>query len=154
MIPEEDRPAPWLRGYGGIEADISQLREFADRLAAEVESNYAPHLPYIAEDMSARLPNPCDAFIELVTFLHAHHETQQATADMVYAVRGATGHLAAAADQVATRYADSDAFTAARVVDVRQALADPTSMLPGGPTPMLTDPTGAGADTEGPVVLP
>ncbi|MET8263349.1 hypothetical protein ACWD8I_02340 [Micromonospora arida] len=152
MIPEEDRPAPWLRGYGGIEADISQLREFADRLAAEVESNYAPHLSYIAEDMSAKLPNPCDAFIELVTFLHAHHETQQATADMVYAVRGATGHLAAAADQVATHYADSDAFTAARVADVQRALANPASVLASGPTPTLTDPTSP--DAEGPVVLP
>ncbi|MET8464636.1 hypothetical protein [Micromonospora zamorensis] len=152
MIPEEDRPAPWLRGYGGIEADISQLRDFADRLAAEVESNYAPHLSYIAEDMSAKLPNPCDAFVELVTFLHAHHETQQATADMVYAVRGATGHLAAAADRVATHYADSDAFTAARVVDVRRALADPSTVLSGRPTPMLTDPTSP--DAEGPVVLP
>ncbi|MDG9673078.1 hypothetical protein [Micromonospora sp. DH14] len=152
MIPEEDRPAPWLRGYGGIEADISQLREFADRLAADVESNYAPHLSYIAEDMSAKLPNPCDAFIELVTFLHAHHETQQATADMVYAVRGATGHLAAAADQVATHYADSDAFTAARVVDVQRALANPLNMLPGGPTSVLTDPTSP--DAQPPVVLP
>ena len=37
--------------------------------------------------MSAQLPNPCDAFIELVTFLQAHRETQQATADMVYAGR-------------------------------------------------------------------
>ncbi|MEH1167658.1 hypothetical protein V6V47_19960 [Micromonospora sp. CPCC 205539] len=152
MIPEEDRPAPWLRNYGGIEADIRQLREFADRLAAEVESNYAPHLSYIADDMSAKLPNPCDAFIELVTFLHAHHETQQATTDMVYAVRGATGHLAAAADRVATQYADSDVFSAARVVDVQQALADPRTALPGGPTPTLIDPTGP--DSESPVVLP
>ncbi|MFG1650489.1 hypothetical protein ACGFIE_11200 [Micromonospora sp. NPDC049275] len=152
MIPEEDQPAPWLRGYGGIEADIRQLREFADRLAAEVESNYAPHLSYIADDMSAQVPNPCDAFIELVTFLHAHHETQQATTDMVYAVRGATGHLAAAADRVATQYADSDAFSAARAVDVQRALADPGAVLPGGRTPMLTDPTGP--ESQRPVVLP
>ncbi|MGQ5260365.1 hypothetical protein ACTWLT_06365 [Micromonospora sp. ZYX-F-536] len=152
MIPEEDQPTAWLRNYGGIEADIRQLREFADRLAAEVESNYAPHLSYIADDMSAKVPNPCDAFIELVTFLHAHHETQQATTDMVYAVRGATGHLAAAADRVATQYADTDAFSAARVGDVQRALADPTTVLPGGPTPMLSDPTGPGS--ERPVVLP
>ncbi|MFF4876576.1 MULTISPECIES: hypothetical protein [unclassified Micromonospora] len=152
MIPEEDRPTPWLRNYGGIEADIRQLREFADRLAAEVESNYAPHLSYIADDMSAKVPNPCDAFIELVTFLHAHHETQQATTDMVYAVRGATGHLAAVADRVATQYADTDVFSAARVVDVQRALTDPGTVLPGGPTPMLTDPTSP--DSERPVVLP
>ncbi|GAB3945989.1 hypothetical protein [Micromonospora vulcania] len=151
MIPEEDRPAPWLSNYGGIEADIRQLREFADRLAAEVESNYAPHLSYIADDMSAKLPNPCDAFIELVAFLHAHHETQQATTDMVYAVRGATGHLAAVADRVATKYGDTDAFSAARVVDVERALADPGAVLSGGPTPTLHDPTGP---DETPVVLP
>lgn len=152
MIPEEDQPAPWLHGYGGIEADIRQLRDFADRLAAEVESNYAPHLSYIAEDMSAKVPNPCDAFVELVTFLHAHHETQQATTDMVYAVRGATGHLAAVADRVATQYADSDAFSAARAVDVQRALADPGTVLPGSRTPALNDPTGP--DSERPVVLP
>lgn len=84
MIPEEDGPASWLRGYGSIEADIRQLREFADKLQAEVERNYAPHLSYIAEDMTAPVPNPADAFIELVNFLRAHHETQQATADMVW----------------------------------------------------------------------
>jgi hypothetical protein len=122
MIPEEDQPAPWLHGYGGIEADIRQLREFADRLAAEVESN------------------------------HAHHETQQATTDMVYAVRGATGHLAAVADRVATQYADTDAFSAARAVDVQRALADPGTVLPGGRTPTLSDPTGP--DSERPVFLP
>jgi len=41
MIPEEDRPPSWLRGYGGIDADIRQLREFADKLQTEVERNYA-----------------------------------------------------------------------------------------------------------------
>ncbi|MGC4858009.1 hypothetical protein [Micromonospora sp. DT41] len=152
MIPEEDAPAPWLRNYGGIEADIRQLRDFADRLAAEVHRNYAPHLSYIADDMSAKVPNPCDAFVELVTFLQAHHETQQATTDMVYAVRGATGHLAAVADRVATQYADSDAFSAARASDVQRALADPSTALHGSRTPTLSDPTGP--DSQKPVILP
>ncbi|MFF5177438.1 hypothetical protein ACFY2Q_05365 [Micromonospora sp. NPDC000316] len=152
MIPEEDRPAPWLRDYGGIEADIRQLQDFADRLATEVQRNYAPHLSYIADDMSAKVPNPCDAFVELVTFLHAHHETQQATTDMVYAVRGATGHLAAVANRVATQYADTDAFSAARATDVHRALADPGTVLSGGRTPTLNDPTGP--DSERPGVLP
>ncbi|WP_238450459.1 hypothetical protein [Micromonospora sp. 4G55] len=89
MIPEEDRPASWLRDYGGIEADIRQMSEFADRLQAEVERNYAPHLSYIADDMRAPVPNPCDAFVELVQFLHAHWETQQATANMVHDLGGA-----------------------------------------------------------------
>ncbi|MEV1144132.1 hypothetical protein [Micromonospora sp. NPDC049799] len=153
MIPEEDRPAAWLRGYGGIEADIRQLREFADRLQAEVERNYAPHLSYIAEDLKTPLPNPADAFIELVEFLRAHHETQQATADTVWGVRGATGHLAAAAGQVADRYHDSDAFSSARVVDVERALATPAPVTPPGPPLVLRDPTGP-EGAPGPVVLP
>ncbi|MEU6073077.1 hypothetical protein [Micromonospora sp. NPDC047074] len=155
MIPEEDRPASWLRGYGGIEADIRQLREFADKLQAEVERNYAPHLSYIAEDMTVALPNPADAFIELVDFLRAHHETQQAATDMVWGVRDATGHLAGAAGAVAERYTGADAFASARVTDVERALAHPATAVPRGPSPALHDPTGPDpAPRRGPVVLP
>ena len=153
MIPEEDRPAPWLRDYGGIEADIRQLREFADRLQAEVERNYAPHLSHIADDMSAPVPNPADAFIELVQFLQAHNETQQAAATMVWSVGGATGRLAAAAGRIATIYADADAFSAARVSDVERALADPGAAVPTRPTPTLPDPTGPD-DHPGRMMLP
>ncbi|WP_433389943.1 hypothetical protein [Micromonospora sp. KLBMP9576] len=153
MIPEEDRPASWLRGYGGIEADIRQLREFADKLQAEVERNYAPNLSYIAEDMKVPVPNPADAFIELVSFLRAHHETQQATADMVWGVRDATGHLAAAAGTVAKRYSEADAFASARVTDVERALASPAATR--GAPPALHDPTGPEPTPgRGPVVLP
>ncbi|MFG2099124.1 hypothetical protein ACGFJ5_00825 [Micromonospora echinaurantiaca] len=151
MIPEEDRPASWLRGYGGIEADIRKMREFADRLQAEVERNYAPHLSYIAEDMTAKVPNPADAFIELVDFLRAHHETQQAAADMVWGLGGVTGHLAAAAATVAEQYTGSDAFSSARVADVERALAAPGPIAPTAPPPVLGDPTGP---ESGPVVLP
>ena len=150
MIPEEDRPASWLRDYGGIEADIRQMSEFADRLQAEVERNYAPHLPYIADDMTAVVPNPCDAFVELVQFLHAHWETQQATANMVHDLGGATGHLASAAARIASGYQGADAFAAARVADVEAALANPYSTMPGGRL-RLPDPTGPDG---GPVVLP
>ncbi|GIJ25954.1 hypothetical protein Vqi01_11160 [Micromonospora qiuiae] len=153
MIPEEDRPASWLRGSGGIDADIRQLREFADRLHAEVEKNYATHLPYIANDMLAKVPDPADAFIELVHFMRAHWETQQAAANAVWGLGHTTGHLAAAAGQVAERYGTADAFSAARVTDVEQALnrAGAASMRPG-PSPSLTDPTGP--DNVNPVVLP
>ncbi|MGC4804437.1 hypothetical protein [Micromonospora sp. DT233] len=142
MIPEEGRPAPWLRDYGGIEADIRQLREFADKLQAEVERNYAPHLPYIADDMKAQIPNPADAFVELVQFLQAHHETQKAAAAMVWSVGGATGHLANAAGRIATAYADADAFSSARVSDVERALAHPEAGTPTRGLPTLADPTG------------
>ena len=122
MIPEEDRPASWLRGYGGIEADIRQLREFADKLQAEVERNYAPHLSYIAEDMTAPVPNPADAFIELVNFLQHTTRPSRPPPTWCWGVRDATGHLAGAAGTVATRYTGSDAFASARVTDVERAL--------------------------------
>ncbi|MCW3815337.1 hypothetical protein ONA91_12820 [Micromonospora sp. DR5-3] len=150
MIPEANRPAGWLRDYGAIEADIRQMREFADRLQDEVLRNYAPHLSYIADDMKAAIPNPADAFIELVQFLQAHHETQTATAEVVWGLVPATGHLAGAAHLIATRYADSDAFSSAQVADVQEALARSAG---GGsrPLPALTDPSAA---DDRPVVLP
>ncbi|SCL27499.1 hypothetical protein GA0070616_3511 [Micromonospora nigra] len=151
MIPEEDRPASWLHGYGGIEADIRQLREFADRLRGEVERNYAPHLRYIEHDMKAPVPNPADAFLELVQFLRAHWETQQAATNAVWGVGAVTGRLAGAAETVASTYAGTDAFSAARVADVERALAHPGTPR-ATPAPLvLSDPTGP---DEPPVVLP
>ncbi|GIJ19569.1 hypothetical protein [Micromonospora lutea] len=153
MIPEEDRPASWLRGTGGVEADISQLRDFAEQLRAELEIGYAPHLRYIADDMLTTVPNPADAFIELVQFMRTHWETQQATTNAVWGVGDATGHLAEAAKIVAEQYADTDAFAAARVADVHQALgqpgtppspaaASPSVASPAVASPSLADPTG------------
>ncbi|KKK06617.1 hypothetical protein [Micromonospora sp. HK10] len=150
MIPEENEPAGWLRGYDGIEADIRQLREFADRLQDEVTRNYAPHLSYIADDMRARIPNPADAFVELVQFLQAHHETQTAAVEMVWGMVPATGRLADAAGLIAAKYQHSDAFSAARVADVQWAMAGPSTMA-SRPVPPLRDPT---APEEGPVARP
>ncbi|MFJ6195174.1 hypothetical protein [Micromonospora sp. NPDC092111] len=155
MIPEEGRPATWLRDYGGIEADIRQLREFADRLQAEVERNYAPHLPYIADDMTTAVPNPCDAFVELVQFLQAHWEIQQATSDMVHGLAGATSQLAAAAGRVAADYRGTDAFANARLADVERALTNPQagpSTVPGRSSWARPDPNSP--ENPGPVVLP
>ncbi|MFG2060646.1 hypothetical protein ACGFIK_04425 [Micromonospora sp. NPDC048871] len=153
MIPEEDRPASWLGGYRTIEADIRQMREFADQLRAEVESNYTPHLRYIASDMLTQVSNPADAFIELVQFMRAHWETQQAATNAVWGVGHTTGHLAEAAHQVALHYGDADAFSAARVADIQRALASPGMITTSpAPSPSFADPTGL--DQPGPVVLP
>lgn len=155
MIPEEGRPASWLGNYGGIEADIRQMREFADQLQTEVERNYTPHLRYIADDMTAAVPNPCDAFIELVHFLQAHWETQQATSDLVHGLAGATGRLATAANRIATDYQGTDAFANARVNDVERALhgARTATSLPVGHSSWTT-PEPNSPENPGPVVLP
>ncbi|MBW4704840.1 MULTISPECIES: hypothetical protein [unclassified Micromonospora] len=155
MIPEEGRPASWLGNYGGIEADIRQMREFADQLQAEVERNYTPHLRYIADDMTAAVPNPCDAFIELVHFLQAHWETQQATSDLVHGLAGATGRLATAANRIATDYQGADAFANARLTDVERALhgAQVTASTLTGRS-SWTAPAPNSPENPGPVVLP
>ncbi|MEH1014074.1 hypothetical protein V6U90_13305 [Micromonospora sp. CPCC 206060] len=137
MIPEEDRPPAWLQGYGDIEADLSRMEEFAAALDKEVRQHYIPHLARVYDDMSAKLPDPCDAFVELVHFLQAHRDTQQATSNLVHFFRDATGGLAVAADRISKQYAGADAFAAARVGDVRQALdgtaAAPPPATPAGP---------------------
>jgi hypothetical protein len=119
VIPEE-RPS-WLRGYQAIEADISRMEDVAAKLDTEVRQNYAPHLPYIADDMRAVLPDPCDAFVELCTFLQTHWTSQQATSDLVHFFRDATGGLAIAADEISKQYRGVDAFASARVGDVERA---------------------------------
>ncbi|MEU4569717.1 hypothetical protein [Micromonospora sp. NPDC023956] len=154
MIPEEDLGPRWLRDYGDIEADIRQLREFATRLEAEVRRNYAPHLAYIADDMTVKLPDPCDAFIELVHFLTAHQQVQQDSTNRVYDVASYTGGLANAAGTISQRYEGSDAFARARVQDVERALRGVQTPVPGDqPSPPRPEPDPAGAPTT-PEVLP
>lgn len=150
MIPEEDLGPGWLRGYGDIEADIRQLREFADKLEAEVRKNYAPHLAYIADDMAVPLPAPCAAFGELVDFLTAHQDVQQQATNEVYHLANHTGGLANAASTISQQYEGADAFARARVSDVRRAL---DRVRPDGPRPAPATPDPAGPPT-GPEVLP
>lgn len=150
MIPEEGHPAAQFHSFSGIEADIHQLRDFADKLQAAVEGEYAPQLPSIKEAMTAPVPNPADAFIELAHFLRAHWEVQQATTDMIWRFGDTTGHLAAAAGIVADGYQDSDAFSSARLIDVERALATSTPTALTEPTVALPDPTAAEQTHSGP----
>ncbi|HEY0698611.1 MAG TPA: hypothetical protein VGD43_12475 [Micromonospora sp.] len=135
-IPEEDLPPRWLRDYGAIEADISRMEEFAAKLRAEVTQNYAPHLEYVNEDMTVQLPPVPAGFAELHSFLTAHRETMADTNEVVHHFRDATGGFATAAAEVSANYSNADAFSAARVRDVEQAL-DKTAAA----KPPTTEPT-------------
>lgn len=136
-IPDEDLPPSWLRDYGDIEADISKMEEFAAKLHAEVTQNYAPHLEYVYEDMRAKVPDPCDAFSELVTFLQTHHASQQATTNLVHFFRDATGGFATAASEVSASYGKADAFAHARVKEVEAALDKTAAARPADPGPAV-----------------
>ncbi len=129
--PEQGSGPTWLRDYQAIEADIDRLADLAAALDAEVHRNYIPHLTAIDDDLTVELPAPPVDFPELCSFLDTHRTAQINTANNAYAFRDATGGFALAAAEVSRRYADTDAFAAARVSDVRSALdATAVSRLP------------------------
>jgi hypothetical protein len=142
-IPDEDLPPTWLRDYGSIEADIQRMEEFAAKLRAEVMDNYAPHLEYVAQDMTVPVPQPHAGFAELVGFLTTHRDAQVKTTDAVFFHRDETGGFANAASKISENYRAADAFAHARVSDVEQALASSTSVLPAPPSGNQSPSTGS-----------
>jgi hypothetical protein len=126
MIPDEDRGPSWLRDYGSadfgdISADILAMEEFAKRLEAEVQDNYAPHLTGVTDAMLTELPPPAATFPELVAFMTAHHAAQDVTQENVFNFANGTNHFAVAAQTISKEYKGSDAFSHARVRDVDKA---------------------------------
>lgn len=122
---EEDLGPGWLRDYQSIEADVSQMEEFAAKLAAEVQHNYATHLPYVSESMTTPLPRVSGNFPELLDFMLTHRRAQDTTQTNVYNFRDGTGSFATAAQKISDNYRGSDAFAQARVSDVDRALGVP-----------------------------
>ncbi|HEX8632190.1 MAG TPA: hypothetical protein VF755_28860 [Catenuloplanes sp.] len=141
-IADEDLGPQWLRDYRSIEADVSQMEEFAAKLAAEVQDNYATHLPYVSESMTTPLPQVSGNFPELLEFMLTHRRAQDATQTNVYNYRDGTGSFATAAQKISENYSGSDAFAQARVSDVTRALG------PAGPGRSGVD-TGPQSGSEG-----
>lgn len=130
VIPEEDRGPAWLRDYGhtdfgDIAADIAAMEEFAKKLAAEVQNNYAPHLTRVSDAMLTQLPPPAATFPELVDFMTAHHAAQETTQLNVYSFADGTNHFARVAESISNEYRGTDAFSQARVNDVDKAFDKP-----------------------------
>jgi hypothetical protein len=157
-IPEEDLGPAWLRDWAHIEADIKAMEDFATKLRREVEVNYAPHVGKVHEDMMAGLPSPPSEFGELVDLLTTHHQSQQATSDLVHFYGNATGGMANAASEIGKQYGQADAFSSARVTDVNKALDQsgvtaptPPGTLPPGSVPPDSNP---GRDIPGPDTAP
>jgi len=140
-IPEEDLGPRWLRDYGGgfgdIAADIQAMEEFAAKLSAEVRDNYLTHLPQVTEAMLTRLPSPMEGFDELLRFMRAHRDAQDATQENVYNYGSGTHGIANAARTISQQYRGADAFARARVADVNRAFDQTATVEPAG-----NDPTG------------
>jgi hypothetical protein len=138
MIPEEDRGPAWLRDYGftdfgDIAADINAMQEYAQKLAADLSDNYAPHLNGMSTAMSTPLPEPDSRFYELGSFIESHRSVHDLTEQNVYAFGQGTHALATAAQKVSSDYQGSDAFSHATVSDIHRTLA------PGSPAQASSD---------------
>jgi len=149
-IPEEDLGPQWLRDYGytdfgDIEADIDAMREFAAKLAADVQGNYNTHLPQVSDSMLTSLPQPFADFPELVGFMEAHRQAQDATQSNVYNYSTGTQQMAGVAQEISEKYRGADAMARARVSDVTAAFDKVAATNPGAGTPATGTPsTGAG----------
>jgi hypothetical protein len=125
MIPEDDRGPAWLRDYGftdfgDIAADINAMQEYAQKLAADVQDNYAPHLNGLSTTMATPLPEPY--FDELSSFVQMHASVQAKTENNVWAYKDGTHVLAVAAQDISKKYQGTDAFAHAKLVDVTDTL--------------------------------
>src|SRR5438128_1926884 len=98
-IPDDDRGPSWLQDFrgtdfGDIAVDIAAMEQFAAKLAAEVQNNYAPHLAGVTDAMLTRLPAPSPTFVELVAFLRTHQQAQDTTQINIYNFANGTNHFA------------------------------------------------------------
>jgi hypothetical protein len=126
-----DDPTPgWLSDYAQIEADIGQMAEFAALLRSEVVDNYGPRAMHVSDELAAELPEPPPSFPELANFARVHRESQLNTSDLVYFYQEATWGLATAASDISARYGEADAFSAARVSEVENALDQTAAARP------------------------
>lgn len=127
MIPDEDLGPAWLGDYGhtdfgNIEADILAMEEFAARLKADVEQNYAPLSRGVSETMQTALPPAHEGFLELQFFQAAHDRVRRAAQENVYNFGPGTYGFATAAGEVGEMYRGTDEFARARVSDVQAEL--------------------------------
>lgn len=106
------------------------MAEFAAVLRSEVVDNYAPRALHVSDELAAELPEPPASFPELANFARAHRDSQLNTSDLVYFYQEATWGLATAASDISARYGEADAFSAARVSEVEDALDQTAAAKP------------------------
>ena len=119
MIPQEDSGPAWLRNFtfpdfGDIQADLTAMEDFAEKLSNEVLDNYALHVQTVTDVMLTELPPPAGTFPELVSFMQAHNAAQNTTRQNGWNFAQGTNEFAIAASRISKDYRGSDAFSHAR----------------------------------------
>jgi hypothetical protein len=113
-------------GPGGdrpIEVDVSSLAALAKTLRDEIELSYWPQASKAIDtlDPGAEALPPRPAIPEWEAVRGQYADGRDRAIDLLDAYRRATLQIAEAADVIATRYRDSDAYARATVSDVRAA---------------------------------
>jgi hypothetical protein len=150
-IPEEDLGPHWLRDYGslydiggdnghgadsgtGVKADMPAMKDFAAALEKNIDDDYNPHAHKVFEDMAVPAEGQL-SFLELWWALEQHDQVKTAATDNVANHGNGAKIFAFAADEISKRYQQSDAYAAARLIDVHKYLGT----TPGQPA--ITNPT-------------
>ncbi|GIF06395.1 hypothetical protein Asi03nite_39330 [Actinoplanes siamensis] len=125
-----------------ISADITAMEDFARKLLAEVDNDYAPHADNLANQMLTRLPAVDGQFNELSAFAGVLQWAQDSCQQNIYNFANGTHGFAKAAEEVGGLYRGADAFARARLADVESALVT-AGLLPPAPSAPAAPPPGA-----------
>ncbi len=113
----------WLDDYRPIEVDVSSLAKLAKALRDEVEQNFRPHAKRVIDTLdpgTEALP-PKPGIQEWEAARGQYTDGRNRAISLLDAYSQATLQIAEAADLIARRYQDSDAFAKATVSDVHDA---------------------------------
>jgi hypothetical protein len=126
MLDPDDQGPSWLKDYGftdfgSIEADITAMEQFATKLQGDVMNNYETHRPTVQTLMLTQLPSPPTEFSELCSFLIVHNDAQDVSQQNVFQFGPGTQQFAEVAKDIGGHYRHSDAFSHAKVSDVKSA---------------------------------
>jgi len=109
-------------GHRPIEVDVSSLAQLAKTLRDEVELNYHPQAQRVIDTIDpgndALPPKPIE---EWEAARNQYKAGRNRAIDLLSGYESATLQIADAADFIAQRYRDSDAYARATIADVRDA---------------------------------
>jgi len=125
-VATNDDGPQWLADYRPVEADISTLGKFAKALRDEVELNFGPHAQRVMNMLdpgTGALPGR-PGFWEWEATRGRYTDGRNRAITLMDTYARVTLEIAAAAELIARRYQDSDAFARAQVTDVHDAFTE------------------------------
>lgn len=122
-MPEIDDPRGSMSGLQVIHVDISGLDRFAETVEAEASANFRPQATNLMKvyEVGSHF-GLGHSSADVIAARHKHTQCLEAAATQLADYANATKILVDAARAVAARYRASDAFTAANLAEVNEAL--------------------------------